>query len=58
MIAGYVVYQGHVVFQSLAERMEQLPDLHVRMYLDIRRNQDDSSSESEMVRRFASRFKE
>jgi PLD-like domain len=58
MIAGYAVYQGHVVFRALAERMEQLPDLRVRMYLDIRRNQGDSSSEAELVRKFAARFKE
>lgn len=36
-VVGYAVYGGKQVFRSLAERMEQLPDLDVRMYLDVQR---------------------
>ena len=39
MVAGYAVYQGHRVFQALADRMDELPELKVRMFLDIQRGQ-------------------
>jgi len=58
MLAGYAVYQGHMVFRALADRMEQIPDLGVRMFLDVRRPDGDTCSEAEVVRRFAARFKE
>lgn len=58
MIAGYAVYQGHLVFRALADRMEQMPQISVRMFLDVRRPDGDASSEAELVRRFAARFKE
>lgn len=56
LVAGYAVYQGHVVFKALAERMEDHPGLDVQMFLDIRRPPQDHSSESELVRRFADHF--
>jgi phosphatidylserine/phosphatidylglycerophosphate/cardiolipin synthase-like enzyme len=56
LVAGYSVYQGHVVFKALAERMDELPALDVRMFLDIRRPSHDQSSPSEVVRRFAEHF--
>ena len=56
LVAGYAVYQGHVVFKALAERMEQHPQLDVQMFLDIQRPHHDHSSSSELVRRFAERF--
>lgn len=58
MIAGYAVYQGQQIFLPLAQRMEELPHLRVRMYLDVRRPDGDTSSEAEIVRRFVARFKE
>ena len=56
LIAGYAVYQGHVVFKELAERMDEIPELRVQMFLDIQRPQHDQSSPSELVRIFAERF--
>src|SRR5262249_15873107 len=56
LVAGYAVYQGHVVFKTLAERMDQNPQLSVQMFLDIQRPLHDQSSPSELVRRFADRF--
>jgi phosphatidylserine/phosphatidylglycerophosphate/cardiolipin synthase-like enzyme len=38
--------------------MDELPELRVRMYLDVRRPEGDISTESAIVRRFASRFRE
>jgi phosphatidylserine/phosphatidylglycerophosphate/cardiolipin synthase-like enzyme len=57
LVAGYVVFQGHRVFQALADRMQEYPDLAVRMFLDVQRNPGDTSADSELVRRFALRFR-
>jgi phosphatidylserine/phosphatidylglycerophosphate/cardiolipin synthase-like enzyme len=56
LVAGYAVYQGQKVFQALAERMNEVPALKVRMFLDIQRPQTDTSAVLEIVRRFAKRF--
>ena len=56
LVAGYAVYQGHVVFKELAERMELIPELQVQMFLDIQRPNHDQSSPIELVRAFAERF--
>lgn len=57
VVAGYAVYQGQKVFQALAARMNERPDLAVRMYLDIQRKPGDTSMESELVKRFCHMFK-
>jgi phosphatidylserine/phosphatidylglycerophosphate/cardiolipin synthase-like enzyme len=58
IVAGYVVYQGQRVFQSLADRMLELPELKVRLYLDIQRNAKDTSAEDQLIARFAYRFRD
>lgn len=35
LIAGYAVYQGKHVFADLASRMDDVPSLHVRLFLNI-----------------------
>ncbi len=57
LVAGYAVHKGQRIFQTLAERMEQIPDLRVEMFLDVQRPQGDSSNPLEIVRRFAHRFR-
>jgi phosphatidylserine/phosphatidylglycerophosphate/cardiolipin synthase-like enzyme len=57
LVAGYAVCQGQRVFQALAERMEELPELKVRMFLDIQRGQGDTSTTRGITRRFADRFR-
>jgi hypothetical protein len=56
LLAGYAVYQGPMVFHALAERMVERPALKVRMFLDIQRKPGDTSTSTELVRRFAHRF--
>ncbi|MFI5457103.1 MAG: DISARM system phospholipase D-like protein DrmC [Isosphaerales bacterium] len=56
LVVGYAVYQGHIVFKELADRMDQIPELQVQMYLDVQRPQHDQSSPTELVRIFAERF--
>ncbi|MBI4601329.1 MAG: phospholipase [Planctomycetes bacterium] len=57
LVAGYAVHQGRQVFQALAERMDLDPALRVRMFLDVRRPQGDTSADSEVLARFATRFR-
>jgi hypothetical protein len=57
LVAGYAIYQGQKVFQALATRMEQHPDLQVRMFLDVPRNHGDSSPVEEQIAGFVHAFK-
>jgi phosphatidylserine/phosphatidylglycerophosphate/cardiolipin synthase-like enzyme len=57
LVAGYAVYQGREVFRALADRMAERPELSVRMFLDVQRGPGDTSMASEVVKRFAERFK-
>lgn len=56
LVAGYAIYQGQRVFQALADRMQQMPNLKVRLFLDIRRPQGDSTTAADLIRRFSDRF--
>ncbi len=57
LVAGYAVYQGQRVFQVLADRMEKLPALKVRMFLDVQRGPGETSASREIVRCFVDRFR-
>jgi hypothetical protein len=57
LVVGYAVYNGRQVFRALGERMEQLPELDVRMFLDVQRPWRDTTLPEELLRRFARRFK-
>ncbi len=57
LLAGYAVYKGHRVFRALADRMQERPDLIVRLFLDVRRAHGDTSSTAEVVRAFGERFR-
>jgi phosphatidylserine/phosphatidylglycerophosphate/cardiolipin synthase-like enzyme len=58
LVATYAVYKGAEVFAALAERMEALPDLSVRLFLNIARPAGCPAnvSEAQVVRAFAERF--
>jgi len=58
LVVGYAVYQGQSVFEALAYRMEENPDLDVRLFLDIARPDRDTTSSEILVSRFAQRFRE
>lgn len=57
IVAGYAVYQGRDVFRALAERMDKNPSLAVKMFLDVQRAHADTTLASELLRRFADRFR-
>jgi phosphatidylserine/phosphatidylglycerophosphate/cardiolipin synthase-like enzyme len=56
IVAGYAVYNGLILFKELADQMELMPELHVQMFLDIKRPLHGASSPFDLVRAFAQRF--
>jgi len=58
IVVGYAVHQGQRVFQALAQRMEEVPDLESQFYLNISRPDRDTTASEILVSRFAHRFKE
>jgi len=58
LVAGYAVYQGQRVFHALADRMQEVPTLHVRLFLDIQRGHGDTTASAALIRRFAERFRQ
>ncbi len=57
LVAGYAVYQGKAIFATLAERMDVLPALRVRLFLDVARPYKDTTVASDLRQRFVHRFK-
>jgi len=57
LIAGYVVAQGDRIFQSLATRMDELPALRVRLFLNVQRGYRDTRTDAEILREFAEEFR-
>ena len=58
LVVGYAVHQGRQVFESLAERMTKHPNLTVTFFLNVARNDSDTSKEEVVLARFATRFRE
>jgi phosphatidylserine/phosphatidylglycerophosphate/cardiolipin synthase-like enzyme len=56
LILGFAVHQGREIFAVLGERMRQLPDLSVRICLDVRRSPGDTTRADALLRRFTERF--
>lgn len=57
LIAGYVIYQGQEVFKELARRMEEVPDLTVKMFLNVSRSYNDTRAEQAIFGEFRDRFR-
>lgn len=57
LVAGYVVVDGIKIFEPLADRMAAFPDLQVRLFFNIERPRNDTSSSSELIRQFTERFR-
>jgi len=56
IVAGYSIYNGKIVFKSLAERMDSVPDLHVTFLVHIGREGKDTTIETDLVAQYARRF--
>tara|TARA_R110002049_G_scaffold10972_3_gene52935 strand:+ start:227 stop:1018 length:792 start_codon:yes stop_codon:yes gene_type:complete len=57
LVVGYAVYQGQCVFEALAKRMDENPDLDVNLFLNISRPDRDKTSSEIIVSQFKQRFK-
>jgi len=57
LLSTFVVHQGRTVFGSLAKRMDELPELHVQVFLHVGRGPRDTRYGSEILREFASEFR-
>lgn len=53
IVSTFVVHQPEVVFQPLAARMAQVPDLRVQLFVHVGRERHDTRHESEILREFA-----
>ena len=56
VVVGYAVHQGRQIFQTLADRMEVVPDPRVQLFMDVKRSRGDTTRESDLVARFAADF--
>ena len=57
LVSTFVVHDVATVFLPLAQRMDEVPDLRVRIFLHINRNQRDTVLDSELLREFADQFR-
>lgn len=58
LVVGYAVNQGRQVFQTLADRMEQSPEMKVRLCLNVPRGWNDTSRDNELLLHFALDFQQ
>lgn len=56
LLVGYAVYNGKKLFEPIAQRLEEKPDLRVRFVLNIPRPYNDTSLDSQIVGRFTQDF--
>lgn len=57
LVAGYAVYDGKRIFQSLADRMRTCEGLTVELYLNIERTYRDTTRPELLVKEFINNFK-
>lgn len=58
LVVGYAIYQGQRVFEALAKRMEEIPDMEVQLFLNISRPDRDTTASEILVSRYAQRFRD
>jgi phosphatidylserine/phosphatidylglycerophosphate/cardiolipin synthase-like enzyme len=60
LISSFAIDQGpkgHELFGPLAKRMDEHPDLQVRMFLNVKRKYQDTTPASVLLRQFAETFR-
>lgn len=57
LVAGYAVHQGRQVFEVLAQRMTELPELVVDLFLNVARPYGDTSAADAILYEFGTRFR-
>ncbi len=58
LLVSYAVHNGQRIFERLAARMQAIPSLQVVLCLDIPRKYGETTLSSEIVRRYASEFRQ
>lgn len=53
IVSTFVVHQPRLVFRALADRMAQVPELKVHLFVHVGRDKHDTRHESEILREFA-----
>ncbi len=56
VLAGYAFYNGHLLFERLAEQKTRKPDLRIVFHVDVPRPRQDTSSADAIVMRYADEF--
>ena len=56
-VVGYALYQGQMVFEALAKRMNEIPELEVQFFLNIPRPDRDTTKSEILISRFVEHFK-
>ena len=57
LIAGFAVHHGREIFKQLALRMTELPQLEVRMFLNVARALRDTTIAEQLIGRFVQDFR-
>jgi phosphatidylserine/phosphatidylglycerophosphate/cardiolipin synthase-like enzyme len=57
LVARFALYQGRELFKTLATRMEEIPELRVRIFLNVSRPGHIESSERQILRHFVETFR-
>jgi phosphatidylserine/phosphatidylglycerophosphate/cardiolipin synthase-like enzyme len=58
LVVGYAVHQGQQVFEALAQRMAALPELEVKLFLNIARPDGDTTPAGILISQFRQRFRD
>lgn len=56
LVSTFVVNQAGTVFEALAQRMDEVPDLQAQIFLHVPRGHRDTRYDSEILREFAAKF--
>ena len=57
IVSTFVVHQPQTVFKALADRMAEVSDLRVQLFVHVGRDQRDTRHESEILREFATELR-
>src|SRR5688572_12019554 len=56
LVSTFVLHQVETVFTSLAERMAEVPDLRVQLFVHVGRRDGDTRDASEVLREYSSKL--
>jgi len=57
LVATYAIFQGRQVFEPLAARMDQMPALRVRMFVNVARSYRDDTPQNQILKAFLDEFR-